>query len=228
MVGRVVTIDGPSASGKSTAARRVALALGYLHVDSGSLYRAVAWACRQGGCASTDASAVARTVASLTPRFFVADGSVRFRLDGVDPGPALRSESVTREVSAVSAVPAVRRRVGAWLREMPRLGDVVVEGRDIGTAVFPGASCKFYLDATPEERARRRHAESAGDGDSTLTGTQASIEQRDRLDSTRAMDTLRAAEDAVVIDTTGMTADQVAATIVSRCRGVGVDTCAGE
>jgi cytidylate kinase len=211
----VIAIDGPSASGKSTVSKRVASALGYLHVDSGSVYRGVTWACLAQGVDGYDAGRVAGVVRDCRFESFVRDGAVRFRMNGTALQDELRERSVDEAVSPVSTVPAARQRVVAWLRDMRRFGNLVMEGRDIGTAVFPEASHKFYLDASAEERARRRHAELEKRGEGLDVGqVGSSLRRRDRIDSTRSKDPLRVASDAVRVDTTNMTIEEVVSAIL--------------
>ncbi len=222
MTENAIAIDGPAASGKSTVAHAVAAGLDRLYVDSGALYRGVTWYLLEAGTAVDDAAAVAAGVADITADFFIADGAVRFRMaDRALTDDELRAERINRAVSPVSAVPAVRERVTDWLREMPRLGPLVMEGRDIGTKVFPDARWKFYLDASPEERARRRHREQQGVERLSVEAVNRSLTRRDRIDSGRAVAPLRVAEDAVVIDTTGIDADGVAALIMAHVTGEG-------
>jgi cytidylate kinase len=148
--------------------------------------------------------------------FEVRDGAVCVRIDGRHVGPEIRTEAVNKHVSPVSAQPEVRRRIVDWLRGMSKLGPLVMEGRDIGTAVFPDTPFKFYLDASPEERARRRHAESAAG--STVDEVRSSISRRDAIDSSRSVAPLQAARGAVVIDTTSMGVREVVAAISGRIR----------
>lgn len=217
---RVAAIDGPSASGKSTVARRVAQRLGWLYVDSGALYRAVTWMALRQGVDTQCAERVAELAERLDAVFYVEQGAVRFRIDGQEPRAELRGDDVTHHVSPVSAVPRVRRRVVGWLRGMRSLGDLVMEGRDIGTAVFPDADFKFYLDASPEERARRRHRETAGRvSEEGVRRTAEALRRRDRIDSGRAADPLRVAGDADVIDSTGMAVDEVVELVLLRVGG---------
>jgi cytidylate kinase len=218
---KVVAIDGPAASGKSTVARRVAAAVGFLYVDSGALYRAITWKALNDGVPVDSESAVLLLLERMEMKFLVADGRVRFSVDGDDPADGIRSMAVNENVSKIAAIPAVRRQVNIWLRDMLRLGALVVEGRDIGTAVFPGARWKFYLDADPEERARRRHAETVGklpgiDAEMIRSG----LRRRDDQDSRRKMDPLRTASDAAIIDTTNMTIDDVVSTVVGQVKTV--------
>lgn len=215
----VIAIDGPSASGKSTVSRRVALALARVYVDSGSLYRGIAWKAVRDGIDAWNPSEVAEVAGNTDMAFFLEDGAIRFRLDGVVAGEQLRTAEVNGVVSPVAAVPEVRTIVVSHLRDMTRFGDLVMEGRDIGTAVFPDAPFKFYLHASGAERARRRHAEIDGRGeDAGLEAVDASLKNRDRIDSTRKKDPLRVAEDAVVIDSTSMGIEEVVQCILERVR----------
>jgi cytidylate kinase len=220
----VIAIDGPAASGKSTVARRVAAELGYLYVDSGAVYRAVAWKVLAEAVNAGDPVAVEALMRRVTIAFEVVGGAAHVRINGCDPGAALRSERVGEGVSEVAAVPAVRDRVTAALRGLRGLGGLVMEGRDIGTVVFPDARHKVYLDASAEERTRRRHAELQGGAD--MQAVRASLERRDGKDSGRPTAPLRVAPDAVVIDTTSLTIDRVVARIIARVRGQPAALCA--
>ncbi len=218
-VGRVVAIDGPAASGKSTVARRVAQALGFLYADSGAVYRTVTWQALRTGVAPRDAEAVTRLAETLPASLDVAGGQVRFLVDGCDPGLALRAEEINRNVSPVAATSAVRTVVVTWLRRMAGFGDLVMEGRDIGTVVFPATPWKFYLDASPEERARRRHLEMAARAESEgVDAVGRSLQQRDRIDSSRPTAPLRVAEGAVVVDSTGLDVEAVVAQVLQHIR----------
>jgi cytidylate kinase len=204
----VIAIDGPSASGKSTVARRVAEKKGCVYVDSGSLYRGVTWKMLLEGLSPDNKEAFAIFIENdIRMKFFEDNGAARFEIDGDVPVDELRTESVDDNVSHVSAVPEVRKRVVGWLRGMKDFGSLVIEGRDIGTAVFPDADYKFYLDADPAERARRRHDERVSD--KSVIDVKESLERRDAIDSTRKMDPLTVADDAIVIDSTSMTIDDV-------------------
>lgn len=213
---RVIAIDGPSASGKSTVARKVAAALGCLYVDSGALYRGITWKVLADGGHTGKAADVLDRLARMPVEFFVADGAVRFRIGTVEPVAEIRSERVNERVSEVAALPDVRAAVTGWLRAMTRFGDLAMEGRDIGTVVFPDADAKYYLDASPEERARRRHAESSAAGD--VGRVMVSLQNRDRKDIARKSAPLKVADDAVVIDTTGLSVDQVVEKIVQNIK----------
>ena len=209
----VIAIDGPAASGKSTVARCVAASCGYLYVDSGALYRGVTWAGLSRGIYGKETERVIALLPECEFSFFVEDGAVKFSFEGTVPDAELRTAEINENVSPVAAVPEVRERVVAWLRDMARFGDLVMEGRDIGTNVFPKASMKFYLDASPEERANRRHAETSENMSVSEVG--ASIERRDTIDRMRRLHPLSIADDADVVDTTGMTIDDVVSYVVN-------------
>lgn len=209
---RVIAVDGPSASGKSTVARKVAAALNYLYVDSGALYRGITWNVLSQGGDPGKSGDVLDCLARMKIDIFVAEGAVRFRLGGVEPVAEIRSQRVCEGVSEVAALPEVRTAVTGWLRGMTQFGSLVMEGRDIGTVVFPAADAKFYIDASPEERARRRHAETRKDGD--LRSVMTSLENRDRKDIGRKAAPLKVAADAVVIDSTGLSVDDVVEKII--------------
>jgi len=216
----VIAIDGPAASGKSTVARRVAQELGRLYVDSGSLYRAVTWQTLEEGGTGDDPVAINRSLEACRLEFSADEGRVGFKVNGRLLDRELRSDEINAHVSPVAAQPVVREQVVAWLRELTRFGELVMEGRDIGTAVFPSARHKFYLDASPEERARRRHKEMADgrEGAGAVDDVGASLRRRDKIDSTRKKDPLRTAPDAVIIDSTDLTIDQVVARILEVVR----------
>lgn len=212
-----IAIDGPSASGKSTVARGVARHLGYLYVDSGALYRAVAWKALAENVDPSNAEALEPMTAAISMRFFVDEGAVAFEIDGESPGLALREERVNQVVSPVAANPFVREKVTGWLRRMRELGALVMEGRDIGTVVFPDATFKFYLDASPEERARRRHAEMHSQAsDLSVDAVGASLQRRDQIDSRRMTAPLKTAPDAIIVDSTGMGIDDVVRWVIAR------------
>jgi cytidylate kinase len=204
---RIVAIDGPAGSGKSTVARAVAGRLGVAYLDTGAMYRSVALAALERGVDPTDGEALAKLAGALE-----IDVGERVLVDGVDATTAIRGADVTAVVSAVSAHLPVRaemvRRQRLWADEHD---GGVVEGRDIGTVVFPNADAKVFLTASDDERARRRQRD---DDAPDVNAVAADISRRDRLDSTRAASPLRPADDAVVIDTTGRTVDDVAGFIV--------------
>jgi len=216
----IIAIDGPSASGKSTVSRKVAGRLGYVHVDSGAIYRALTWQIIRSGLAGASPEEIARHLPSVTMRFFVEEGAVRFTLNEVDPGPAIRSLEVQEQVSAIAAMPAVRSWVGKRLRSLTQFGNLVVEGRDIGTMVFPEASFKFYIDADPEERARRRYREQQDQstGQTDPAEVKRALLQRDTYDRSRATAPLAMAPGARRIDTTHLTIEDVVARILAIIR----------
>lgn len=215
----IVAIDGPAASGKSTAAKRVAAALGMLYVDSGAVYRGVTFEALRRGVDVRDSQALVAAMRAMDFRFFVRDGAVRFSVGGFEPVAELRTAAINENVSPVAANPQVREQVTAWLRDMAGHGDLVMEGRDIGTAVFPATPLKFYLDASSDERARRRHAEMAASATAvSVDAVGQSIARRDRIDSGRQTAPLRVGEGAVVVDTTSMAAPEVADFVLAEVR----------
>lgn len=216
----VVAIDGPAASGKSTVARGVAKALRAVYVDSGAFYRGVTWWVLRVGIPAGDSAGVVRGLADLRFEKYLCDGAVRYRVDGEDPGEAIRGEAVAERVSEIAAIPEVRNQVNCWLRETRELGSVIVmEGRDIGSVVFPDTPHKFYLDADPAERARRRHAETiAREEHRDVAQVLESLRRRDTRDSGRAAAPLKVAPGAQVIDTTHRTIADVIDLIIARIR----------
>lgn len=218
----VIAIDGPSASGKSTVARETARALGFNYVDSGALYRGLTWKCLREGINIEDPRQVIDLVARVQLEFFVEEGAVRFSLDGEDPGAQIRSVAVQERVSDLAALPEVRAVIVQHLRNTARFGSLVMEGRDIGTVVFPEAPFKFYLDADPEERARRRHQEMVQSAaDTTVDNVLASLQRRDRKDSTRKAAPLQIALGAKVIDSTSMAIEEVVRLVIDQVKSAG-------
>jgi cytidylate kinase len=225
---RVIAIDGPSGSGKSTVARGVARALGLPYVDTGAMYRAATLAVLRAGADPADAGKAAAVVAAARISVAVDPDDPAVHLDGEDVRVEIRGPEVTAAVSAVSAIPAVRRLLVELQREAA--GDAaVVEGRDIGTVVAPDAAVKIYLDADPEVRAARR----AGDDDAgvqtsggrtsddVVQAVAVDLARRDRLDSSRATSPLLAAPDAVHLDSTALAADEVIARVVQLAADAG-------
>jgi cytidylate kinase len=207
---RLVAIDGPAGSGKSTVARRVAERLGLDYLDTGAMYRSVAFAALRRGVDPTEAEPVARVAADVE----IDIGDEQVTVDGVDATIEIRGPEVTRAVSAVAANPAVRAEMVSRQREWAgRRDGGVVEGRDIGTVVFPNADLKVFLTANDDERARRRAKEVA---DLDYDAVAAEIARRDHVDSTRAASPLVVADDAVVIDTTGRSVDDIVDDILRR------------
>jgi CMP/dCMP kinase len=206
----VVTIDGPAGAGKSTVAKQLAARLGYSFLDTGAIYRAVALCARRAGIDWADAPALGALAARLPIRFQNQDGVNRVYVDDADVTEEIRTSDISEGASRVSAQPPVRAALLGLQRAIAARGRVVAEGRDTGTVVFPDAAAKFYLTASPEERARRRALELRAAGrPATDAEVLADMEKRDQRDSTRAVAPLRRADDAVEIDTGGLTAQEV-------------------
>ncbi|WP_285779930.1 (d)CMP kinase [Microtetraspora sp. NBRC 13810] len=204
-------MDGPSGSGKSSASRGVARALGLRYLDTGAMYRAITWWMLQQRVDLGDAEAIAARAADPVLLIGTDPDAPAVAVDGVDVAEPIRGSEVTGAVSAVSAVPQVRARLVAEQRAIIGAGDIVVEGRDIGTVVAPDARVKLYLTASAEARAQRRTAELAG---TTVEAQQAAMARRDTLDSTRKAAPLAKAPDAVELDTTALNLDEVIAEIL--------------
>jgi CMP/dCMP kinase len=216
--GLVIAIDGPSGAGKSTAGRAVADRLGYVFLDTGAMYRALALAALRARVPLDDATAVASLATRL--RLDLHPGGAVI-LDGEDVTAALRTQEVGAAASRVSVHPPVRRHMVARQREMGQAGGVVMDGRDIGTAVFPDADVKFYVDAHPRQRATRRHEELAQRGQaSDLDTIEREIRERDHADSTRAESPLTRAPDAIHLDTTELGLDEVVRRMLSAVESV--------
>ena len=209
----VVTIDGPSGVGKSTISRRVAAMLGFTYLDTGAMYRAVALKCHQGGIDTGDDEALKTILATIDMQLIPAaseDQDVQVVLDGVNISDRIRTQEISMLASAVSALKPVRDTLTRMQQEMGAKGKIVAEGRDTGTVVFPGAAWKFYLDASPEERARRRINQLRQNGQEVNEQEiRAQIIKRDRDDSERTIAPLKAAPDAVRIDSTIISPDEV-------------------
>lgn len=216
----VVAIDGPSGAGKSTVARALAARLAFAYLDTGAMYRAVTWSLLEQQVADVrDEAAVAAALDRLRLRI---DPAGRVSVAGRDVTSHLRSHEVETLVSAVSALPAVRRRMRRLQREVAAAGPTVAEGRDMGSVVFPAARWKFFLDADAGERARRRHLDFVRSGrDVSPAVVREEIEVRDRLDSTRRDAPLRRPADATYVDTTGRSVEQVVDLIAERVRRAG-------
>ncbi|GAA4040127.1 (d)CMP kinase [Nonomuraea soli] len=207
----VIAVDGPSGSGKSSASRGVARELGLRYLDTGAMYRAMTWWMLHHGVDVHDSEAVAARAADPGIVSGTDPDGPTIHVDGADVSGPIREQEVTAAVSAVSAVPEVRRRLVALQREIIGEGGIVVEGRDIGSVVAPDAPVKVYLTASAEARALRRTAELAG---TTVEAQQAAMRQRDTLDSTRKTDPLSMAAGAVELDTTALDLDEVIASVL--------------
>lgn len=217
--GLIITVDGPAAAGKSTVARLLAERLGYRYADTGAMYRALTLKALERGVDPGDPAAL-EDLAHATE--ITVEAGVGTVLDGRVVTRAIRSPAVSRAVSFVAMVPGVRRWMVRAQRALAAGGGVVMEGRDIGTAVLPGAHHKFFLTASLAERAGRRHRElQAGGYRVELAELEAEMALRDRLDSERAVDPLAPAPDAVVVDTTGKTIGQVVEELLQYCQADG-------
>jgi len=212
---RVIAIDGPAASGKSSVARGLARRLGFVYVNSGAIYRAITWHILQKKIHPEESEHIADTLqaASITCR--LQDNESRILIDDVDPAEHLRDDCVNESVARVSQFSVVRQIVAKKLHENARSHDLIVEGRDIGSVVFPRTPYKFYIDASPEVRLQRRAAQGERD----------EITIRDRADSLRSLSPLVIAKDAHVIDTSHLTIQQVIDEIVGVLEKMGLLTC---
>jgi cytidylate kinase len=209
----VIAIDGPAGTGKSSVSRGLARSLDARYLDTGAMYRIVTLAVLRAGVSLEDADAIGAAAASADLAVGYDPDEDCSYLAGEDVSAEIRGDEVTKAVSAVSAVPAVRTRLVQLQRELAAgQGSVVVEGRDIGTVVLPNADVKIFLTASAEERARRRHDQNIASGlTSDYDAVLADVKRRDHLDSTRAVSPLRAADDALVVDTSDMTESEVVA-----------------
>ena len=202
----VIAIDGPAGAGKSTIARKIAAALNFVYIDTGAMYRAMTLRLQESGTDYRDSGAVSAILSNISISF---DPAGRIFLDGEDVSDKLRLPEVNGQVSAVAGLPAVREHLQTLQRDIGKNGGVVLDGRDIGSAVFPDAECKFYLDASLEERARRRLNDDKEKVFVDLESLKRDIARRDEADSKRAHSPLVRTNDAIYIDTTGMGPGQV-------------------
>ena len=208
--GLVIAIDGPSGAGKSTVARRLAKRLGYTYIDTGAMYRAIGWKAKQEGIDPANETALAGLCGRIQVLLTNDADDPRIAVDGIDVSEAIRTPEMGMMASAVSKSPAVRARLLSLQRDLGARGGVVMDGRDIGTVVFPDAEVKFYLDASPEERGRRRYRELSAKGmEVDLDRITRDLRERDHQDSGRAIAPLKRAEDAVLIDSSDREIDEV-------------------
>jgi cytidylate kinase len=215
----VVAVDGPAASGKSTVSRSAAKMLGFNYVDTGAMYRSITWKALEEGIDIEDTIAVIAMMHRIKISFELVDKEVRMLIDGVYPGNAMRKPHVTEKVSAVAAIPEVRQVLVQHQRLLTRFGSLVMEGRDIGTVVFPDTPYKFYLEAKPEIRALRRKRDlEAMKIPATQEGVAESIQRRDRKDSGRSVSPLQIALGATVVENSKLTVDETAQIIVDHIR----------
>ena len=221
----IIAIDGPAGSGKSTVAKQVARMLGFHYLDTGAMYRSVAWFALENGIALDDVDGLA-SIASEQPIVFSHEGTDPMpsgvSIGGVDVSSEIRTPSIDKAVSPVSAIAQVRSALVVQQRAIAQTQDVVMEGRDIGTVVFPQAEVKVFLSASPAERARRRAAQNRerGFGEVDEQAILQAIIARDEADSTRAVSPLKPADDAHMLDTTDMTIDEVCETIAGFARAL--------
>ena len=216
----IVTIDGPSGAGKSTISRKLANRLHFTYLDTGAMYRAVGLKAKRAGIDLDDTEALRAMLSQIDLRFAPnGDDDVLVILDGEDVSQAIRTAEMGLVASKVSANPAVREKLSLLQQEMGRQGGIVAEGRDMGTVVFPDAAVKFYLDAAPEERARRRCEQLLEKGlpAADFQEILAQIIKRDRDDSARALAPLRPAEDAIIVDSSKMDIDSVLDHMIHCC-----------
>src|SRR5919199_4947400 len=217
----IIAIDGPSGAGKSTVAQRLARLLGYRYVDSGALYRAVGWLVRAQALPLDDPAAIVACLQRTPIELTFPNGTLQVWVAGRCVTSQLRSEVVARAASAVATMPGVRQVITAQLRQIGGEADVVMEGRDIGTVIFPDATVKFFLNASPTVRGQRRLQDmQQGGNTATLGQVVGAMAQRDRQDRTRAMAPLARSPEARIIDTTDFTVDEVVHTMLSEIRRV--------
>ena len=221
----IIALDGPSGAGKSTIAKAVAARLGYSCLDTGAMYRCIAWWALEHEIPLDDAERIGAIAREKPITFEIEAGNPapkRVLVDGIDVTGDIRTGRIDRSVSAVSSIPAVREALVDQQRRIGKTGDYVVEGRDIGTAVFPDAEVKVFMTASAEERARRRVLQNKqrGIGDTDYDSVLADIIRRDELDSTRDTSPLRPADDAILLDTSDMSIEEVIDFVCNMAKGV--------
>lgn len=209
--GLQVAIDGPASSGKSTVAKNIAKRFGYVYCDTGAMYRSVTWAALENGIDVSDTKQVIDLARRIKITFEPGQPDQRVFVDGHEVTKDIRTEKIAANVSAVAAIPEVRAQMVEQQRQIAQVGGIVMDGRDIGTTVLPDAQVKVFLVASAHERARRRYEENLQKGLATqsLDELEAAIKLRDQKDSTRKVSPLTQAKDAILIDTTSLTIDQV-------------------
>ena len=213
----VIAVDGPSGAGKSSVSRIVGEKLGYLHVDSGALYRIMTWQCLEEKVDTSDPAAIAAFAANVAIECRPEDGRIAYYVKGEQPGNRIRTPEINAHASQVATVKEVRDRITALLRDMTRYGNLVVEGRDITTAVFPDSPARFYLTASAEARARRRQKEEVEKGiaNQSAEDVKKSLLARDAIDSTRKYAPLKKADGALEIDSSDLTLELVVETVMN-------------
>lgn len=219
--GIVIAVDGPSGAGKSTISRALSQQLGYLEIDTGAMYRAMAWLARETGLDFDDIEAVDQFSQQADVSLQLVEGKTVVTVNGIDVTGQIRTPEISMLTSLISALAPVRQAMTTLQRRIGAQGGVVLDGRDIGTVVFPDAELKFFLSASAEERGRRRYIELQQKGIATsLEETIADVIARDRQDSERALAPLRQADDAIAIDSTGMTIDAVVAQMMAEVQRI--------
>ena len=217
---KIITIDGPAGSGKSTVSRLLAASLGYLYLDTGAMYRAVALQARRKNVDLKDTEKISSICRELDLHFKTLDGATRLFLGTEDISAAIRSPEMDMLSSAVSAIKEVREAMTVLQRKMAEHGEVVAEGRDMGTVVFPDAECKFFIDADPGVRAGRRYRERQERGESvSRQAVEKELKKRDDQDMTRTLAPLVPAKDAILLDTTTLTVEEVVEKMVKTIEG---------
>lgn len=217
---KIITIDGPAGSGKSTVSRLLAARLGYLYLDTGAMYRAVALQARRKNVDLKDTEKISSICRELDLHFKTLDGATRLFLGTEDISAAIRSPEMDMLSSAVSAIKEVREAMTGLQRKMAEHGEVVAEGRDMGTVVFPDAECKFFIDADPGVRAGRRYRERQERGESvSRQAVEKELKKRDDQDMTRTLAPLVPAKDAILLDTTTLTVEEVVEKMVKTIEG---------
>ena len=201
----VIAIDGPAASGKSSVASKISEKIGYLHVNSGLMYRAFTWSVLRSGIDLNDSVSVIQHLNSVSLNCGQSNGISTLTVDGVDPGAELKAAKINENVSLIAAIEEVRKVLVSKQREYLEIASIVMEGRDIGSVVFPETPYKFYIDASAEVRAQRRMAEGGSDD----------LDRRDRIDATRKVSPLKIPDDACVIDTSEMDLEQVVTEVLN-------------
>jgi len=217
---KVIAVDGPSGAGKSSVSRLVGEKLGFLHVDSGALYRIMTWQALVKKINTDDPAAVAAFAPTVEIECRPVDGRIAYFVDGVEPKNELRTPEINAHASQVATVKEVRDKVTALLRSLVKFGDLIIEGRDITTAVFPDSPYRFYLTASAEARARRRQKEEIEKGiaSQSAEAVKASLLARDAIDSTRKYAPLKKADGAMEIDSSDLTLDQVVETVLAEIK----------
>ena len=214
---KVIAVDGPSGAGKSSVSRIVGERLGFLHVDSGALYRIMTWQCLEEKVDTTDPAAIAAFAQQVEIECRPEAGRIAYYVKGEEPGNRIRTPEINAHASQVATVKEVRDRVTAILRGMTQYGDLVIEGRDITTAVFPDTPARFYLTASAEARARRRQKEEVEKGIANQSAEEVkkSLLSRDAIDSTRQYAPLKKADGAIELDSSDLTLEQVVETVMN-------------